>query len=295
MVRNALFRPAVEDLVDTEGFRAAKLFVAQVGVVNHFRDALYATVANRELLVQSLEGAIFSAVSKTLRAEHVEWDGIGMSRGISGEEEAGFRIDEAANQPGRRNTVDAGARTSHPDALEIGGRLHFAGGIRRGRRLQPGESGFDSSAQRRLEEVDLQGLCEAAAKAQDLRCGPLVRRKRTQFVQFTLKLAIVAGTGIDEELPQARRGQVIEGLYLHDRSLPFVAANGGGEPLHTFEICGRVGEQVSGTGERERAVFLQLAPDLDALAGQAGGQGEDQQEPWRFLLFWYRHCMMLYT
>src|SRR5207302_6346803 len=114
-----LFCPAVEHLIESRAFHAAKLLVAEVGVVNHLRDSPHSTITNGKLLAQGLKGAILLAMTKSLWTKHIERHGRRMCFRIVGENKPCLRINESLDQPCRRNAIDPRARPRNPNPVTV--------------------------------------------------------------------------------------------------------------------------------------------------------------------------------
>ena len=105
------------------------------------------------------------------------------------------------------------------------------------------------------------------------------------------KLLIVTRSCLDEKLFQVLWRQIIEALCLNNRRLSFIAANSGGEPLHSFLICGGIGKNITGASEGEHSVALELSPNLNTLAGAPGREAKDEQQPRNGVCASYSHSL----
>src|SRR5262249_1190317 len=110
-IRNALLRPANQYPVEPKTFPLSEFLISQVGVVNDLRQCHDLWITDRELLAQGLECAVFSAMSKSTRLKHVEWNLVWMSFRVIAEDKFRVWIDESADEPGGGDSVDARARS----------------------------------------------------------------------------------------------------------------------------------------------------------------------------------------
>src|SRR6266849_1120686 len=91
--------------------------------------------------------------------------GIGMGAGFSTEDEACLGVDEPADQPSRRNAINARTKPGHPQAVDVLAGLPFgpAAGLLRPRFIGLGKQVLKLRAQSIFEEVDILKVQKAAA------------------------------------------------------------------------------------------------------------------------------------
>ena len=131
------------------------------------------------------------------------------------------------------------------------------------------------------KKVDVLNLLEPAAQPIETPRRSWRGGQGEKLLGFVQKLPVIPRPGLQKTLLQSFRRQVVKALRLDDRRLPFVGADGGGEPLHALPVNGRIRQHVAGTAQGQHAVALQLAPDFHPLAGAFGGETEDEQQPRR--------------
>src|SRR5215469_5295456 len=126
--------------------------------MNDLCNHLDLAIANPKLFAQGFESAILTPMSKAAALEHVKRHRIGMPRGIAVENELGVLVDEAGNQPCRRNAIDPRAGPRDPRPVQI----FLPDTQRLPRRLRdwildffgPGQQSFYSTAEWAVEIVD---------------------------------------------------------------------------------------------------------------------------------------------
>jgi hypothetical protein len=132
LVGNVFSAPTFENPIDTDAFGPLKLVVAQIGIVNHFRDFAGSFVLNSKSPDQRFERAIIPIV-REIALQHVESERASVRTTLVPENEFRFRIDEFADEPCRTDTIDLRPRPSEPDSaakispLEL--RLRFRPGL----------------------------------------------------------------------------------------------------------------------------------------------------------------------
>mgnify|MGYP003344358249 CR=1 FL=1 len=120
-----------QDWKNREALGATEFVVLEVDVVDDLADRGQGGVGKAGMRHQHLEGAAVADMGE-LAFEHVEAQlaGLGRVTARGHELERGVAIDEAADQPGRRDAVDLDAPARHPGALAqcAGGRGAILGG-----------------------------------------------------------------------------------------------------------------------------------------------------------------------
>ena len=223
--------------------------------------------------------------------EGVERNRVG-SVGRVAEDERRLRIDEAADQPGRRHAVDAGPRPRQPDlVLIVRGAIDGSGSWCHGCALScvPFEARDEiggAIASGRAEEVDASRLVEPLAQApQPLhQLAAWVRRGRALGA-----LERFRGVGGERfEVLTARGLKEVDDLALRRRigrprdEHRGLATAGGDlvlDPREVLACLGRVGQHVRGSLQRHGADALQPPPRLHARMRVPRRQGVEEQEP----------------
>src|SRR6266508_1479065 len=140
-----------------------ELPVLQVQVVHHLGDgAECAVLLQSEALEQCFERAAVALV-RVVRLERVEADG---SLPSLAEAKASFRIDEALDQPGARNTVDMHVRPRYPGLFHRHLLSFSAADVSS---LEPGECSLRRLASRSAEMVECRDVAQTALESRDLR------------------------------------------------------------------------------------------------------------------------------
>ncbi len=93
--------PSLQYLVDPKTFFAAELLVKQICIVNDFSNHAGFRIANAKRLLERLERAVLSTVSKSA-LKHIEGYCLARNTIFESESEASFLINKTPNQPGGR-------------------------------------------------------------------------------------------------------------------------------------------------------------------------------------------------
>ena len=242
---------------------------------------------------QHLEGAAVALV-RELGLEHVEPKLAGLGDvALGGHElEAGLRVDEAPDEPGRGDPVDVDTRARHPGpALEL---AEASPSCRRRLResllVQPAleleEEPFSRLAAVGTEEVDRGDLGEPRLQARELRLrlrAPLRQRivaeRRGDGAELLGEFLVILITRSVEQGPNLLIGEALDEPGLADDRLAAALHDLAQEPLEVLLRLGRRGERVDGVLDRDGADALEPPPDLDPQVGGLGRQLVDQQEP----------------
>src|ERR1700745_653450 len=94
-------------------------------------DLLQLPVSNGELFPERLEGAVFSSMTESGSAEHVEGNRVAPAGGIIAKHKPRLRIDKTPDQPSRRHPVDSWGWACHPNAVAVVLRSFAAGSTAR--------------------------------------------------------------------------------------------------------------------------------------------------------------------
>src|SRR5712664_2462240 len=163
-------------------------------------------------------------MTETLWAKHIERDGIGMCGRLIAEHKLRLRVDEAPDQPGGRNPIDAGTRPGNPQTVYVIACLSCASACRLGRLylVDAIQQTFKPSPRWAPEEVDVLQLQKPATKAIQTAGRPSRQRHCQYLLRFMQQLLIVVSSGFEKTLFQLPRRQVVEALCLNYRGLSLV-------------------------------------------------------------------------
>src|SRR5215467_9231498 len=103
--------------------------------MNDFGDHIHSTVADSEVFLQSLEGAVITAMTEAFAVKHIEGDRAVRYMALRSKRKSRFGIDEVPDQPSRGGAVYARSRPCHPHPVLVGQRTEFSGRLRRSRAL----------------------------------------------------------------------------------------------------------------------------------------------------------------
>src|SRR5438045_4282506 len=113
LVRDSLPSPPFQDLINPVTFFAAELTVSKVSVMNDLGNHPHSTIANLEILLQGLEGAVLPAMPKAA-VIHIKWNRLAWHPILRSEGKSRFSVDELPNEPRRRRPIDTWARSGDP-------------------------------------------------------------------------------------------------------------------------------------------------------------------------------------
>src|SRR5262249_49530896 len=116
LVGNVFSAPAFENAIDTDAFGPLKLVIAQICIVNHFRDFADSFVLNSKSPDQRFKRAIVP-IMREIALQHVESEHASVRSTFVPEDEFRVRIDEFADQPCRTDTIDLRPWPSEPDLV----------------------------------------------------------------------------------------------------------------------------------------------------------------------------------
>src|SRR5437867_1429487 len=274
--------------VDTPRLLVSVFPVPQVGLVDDLGEPGQAAVAQVGTLHERLERAVLTLVTE-LHAGRVEGNRVLRELGREREDELRLGVDEALDQPRRRDAVDVGARTRDPPAAaqpgEIEGRPFFtADGFR-----TSGTHGDDLletphlGAAGGVEEIDVTDASVLLGQARHLflYARALHRRLLVEALQHLAiarrELSVVLIARLVEHPLHVLGADVLDLLDPDERGLPALALDLLREPLEVLVLLRRVGQEIRGALQRHRAERAQSAPHTDAEARGRGGD-PDQEE-----------------
>src|SRR4051794_1697893 len=282
--------------LDPVRLEAAKLAVLEVDVVHDLGDRPERGLAKARALEQHLEGAAVALV-RELGLEHVEPELAGHRHiPLRGHElEAGLGVDEAPDEPGRRDTVDVHARTRHPGpSLEL---AEAPLGCRRlgqdRRRLFLAQPTLEFEEQTLgclsavgAEEVDRGDLGEPRLETRELRLRLralfgrcIVADRRGEGAHLLGERVVVGIARPIEQGADLLVGKTIDETRLADHRLAAALYDLAQEPFEVLLAFGGRGKGVDGGLDGDRTQPLQAAPDLDPQVSRLGRQLMDQQQP----------------
>src|ERR1700726_2525423 len=204
--------------------------------------------------------------------KHVERDCLLGNAVLRSEGEPGLLVNEAPDQPGRSRPVNARARPRNPKPalvfLWIDPRWFFPGH----RRLAgPVQELLDLFFEGAVKKIDARDFPVARAKTSQTARRTLVRRDRSELLQFANHLLVFAGSRLSKAADQLRCRKIVDRLDVHHGCVSSIVANRRGQPLEVLPIGHIIGKQISGIPEWNRAIALQFSPNLHPLAGAFGG------------------------
>ena len=243
---------------------------------------------------QHLEGAAIAAV-RELALEHVEAQlaRLGLVAARGHELEARLLIDEAADQPGRRDAIDLHAAAGDPGAVaeRAGGRcgLCWRHGILL---LQDGLETRHQALRREApvgaEEIDGDDGIELPAQARhlarhlgELTVGGFVALARRDLARLGRDLRVVLVARVVEQHLHVVVAQALDQGGFADHRLAAVLDDLLGEPGEVLLSLGIGRQRIDRALHRDRAKRLQPPPHLDPRIGGLGGKLMDQQQPGR--------------
>ena len=97
MVWNTLFGPTVQHGIYAKALFTSKLFIEEIGIVDGLADHCNFGVTNSKSFLQSLETAVFTAVTEAARIEHVEGNCVTRNMLLLRKSEARFFVDVTPN------------------------------------------------------------------------------------------------------------------------------------------------------------------------------------------------------
>src|SRR5262245_38138646 len=275
--------------VDAASFLVGILPVTQVRFVHDFGQPREAPIAEVSPLHQRLECAVLAVVAQ-LRAGRVEGNRVLWKLGGRREDELRVPIDEALDQPRRRDAVDVRARTGDPPPAaqpgEVEGRVLFTAKWFR----TSGTHGDDLletphlGAAGGVEVIDVTDALVLLGQARELFLQPrlLSRGLRVEALEDLAvarrELAVIVIAWLVEHSPQVLGADVLDLLDPDQRGLAALALDLLGEPLEVFVSLGRIGQEIRGAFERHRAERPQPAPYAHAEARRGGWHADQQQE-----------------
>src|SRR5205085_2666746 len=143
-------------------------------------------IANLEILLQSLEGAVLPAMPKAA-VIHIKWNRLAWHPVLRSERKSRFPVDELPNEPRRCRPIDTWARSGDPQFAFI---LSWINPRRLGlwccnSRLICASKQFpDALLQRTVEEIDFNDLLEARSQAAQTTNRSLRQRHGRKFFQI---------------------------------------------------------------------------------------------------------------
>src|SRR5437588_10793596 len=135
--------------------------------MNRLRDKLQPGVLDAEAIHERFKGAVVANVTEAIGIEHVEGNCVGMSPRLFVENEFGLGINMTQDQPGRSDAVDPRVRTGDPGSSHVvfGTLLAYLPSFRAFIAFELSHRLFDSSPNRRSEEIDFHDLVYALLQA----------------------------------------------------------------------------------------------------------------------------------
>src|SRR5262245_27644187 len=280
--------------IDARCLGTIELRVLQVDVVHDLRNRHEGTIVETEARHEDLEGAEV-AFMRELRLKHVKAEFLRVRLVALGrhELEAGVGVDEPANKPGTRDSVDVDALPRHPDPAPEG--FHTAVPLflpllcaRRSKpRLEAAHASFGCLTTWSSKEIDATDLSEATSEFSDFsldlgstvfgdcaagklgfelpgRIGNLSVVRISRSVEGSLHL-LVAQAFDETRLAERRFAALLDDL-----------------PKHPLEVLtGLIGiwQRVDRVLDGHSAERLQAPPDLDAQVSRLRRNLMHQEKP----------------
>ncbi len=251
--------------------------------MDDFRDDREPAVAKSRALQQGLERAVITVMTE-FDAGHVEGDGVGGQLFGRGKDELRPRVEEALDEPRRRQAVHVRPGTGGPTAAVEG--LEVEPARRRaglGRSRHAALRGFPGPqrllAPRCVEEVDVGQAVELARQPRQLfrRARPPARAELPVAVGED---RIVGVACLVKETDHLRLLHVLDAVDLEKGRLAPVLLNLLRQPLELLVSVRRERQKVGAALERDGAERPQPAPSADAEARGARRQAQQEKDPW---------------